>query len=210
MEEKNQSGIIPDHKTGRPIDTVRTIELANAEEAQAFFNVAKKRLLGVNSWNELIGPSGAVFQIVDKEGNEVSRPVTEGDFFRINIPGPGTVAGEGYDWVRVEEVKAVSDAAMESVGIRVRPASNPRNDDDHIAHFYSEESTSNFTVTRENNKITAGIYDRNTKPNQDANLLDKARDLVVGLGAVAGFSKFHWDKLAEGLLRPLDNPSESR
>ena len=201
MAEKNQSGIIPGHHTGRIIDTVRSIECADTEDAKTFFREVEKRLLQVNRWHERMNGSPATFTVTDEEGREVDREVRQGDHFRISIPGPGPSAGDGYDWVRVEEVRSVSGDDMESTGIRVRPSGGPRKEDETIAHFYSEESTSNFTVTREGNRITAGIYDRNTKPNTDAGLKDTARDLLIGLGAVAGFSRFQWDKLAEALLR---------
>lgn len=201
MEEKNHSGIVPEHYTGKIIDTESFIEFESPEEAKTFFKVVRERLLNVNSWHELAGAGTADFQVVDESGMEVDRLVQKGDYFKINVPGPGPASGEGYDWVRVEEIKEVSDPEVESVGIRVRPCSSPQNTDDEIAHFYSEESTSNFTVAREGHKITAGIYDRNTKPNKDAEALDKARDLVVGLVAVTGFSKFQWHQLAEGLLK---------
>lgn len=200
MGEKNYTGIIPENKTGEVINSVHTIELANNDEAKAFFNIVKQRLLDVNSWHKTAGIFTSCFRLADKDGNEVNRIVTKGDYFKINIPGPGSIAGEGYDWVHVEDVAVVSDTEVESVGIRVRPSSNPKTDSEEIAHFYSEDSTSNFTVTREGNKITAGIYDRNIKPNKDANLVDKTRDMVIGLGAIAAFSKFQWDKLTKGLL----------
>ncbi len=201
MKEKNQSGIIPGHHTGRIIDTVKSIECADTAEAREFFKEVQKRLLQVNRWHELMTGSPATFQVTDASGNEVDRMVTKGDHFKINIPGPGPAAGDGYDWVQVEEIRTVSEGDMESTGIRVRPSADPRTEDDEIAHFYSPESTSNFTVTREGNRITAGIYDRNTKPNTEGRSGDKARDLLVGLGAVAGFSRFQWDKLAAALLK---------
>lgn len=201
MEEKNHTGIVPENKTGDVINSVHSIELGNNDEARAFFNIVKQRLLDVNSWHKIAGMLTASFQLTDKDGSEVSRIVSKGDYFKINIPGPGSVAGEGYDWVQVEEVNVTSDGEMESAGIRVRPSSNPKTNSEEIAHFYSEDSTSNFIVTREGNKITAGIYDRNIKPNKDANLVDKTRDMVIGLGAIAAFSKFQWDKLTQGLLK---------
>lgn len=200
MEEINHSDIVPEHYTGKIIDTESTIEFNSPDEAKSFFKTVRERLLDVNSWHQLAGVGTAEFQVVDKEGMEVDRPVQKGDYFKINVPGPGPASGEGYDWVRVEEIKEVSGPVVESVGIRVRPCPSPQNDDQEIAHFYSEESTSNFIVAREGQKITAGIYDRNTKPNKDAESLDKARDMVVGLVAVTGFSKFQWHQLAEGLL----------
>ena len=199
-KEKNPSGMIPEHREGKEINTESTAELNSADEAKRLFSEAKQRLLNVNLWHEIAGTPSATFQLTDKEGREVNRTVEEGDHFKINIPGPGSVAGDGYDWVRVEEIKTREADDAESIGIRVRPAANPTTGENEIAHFYSEESTSNFIVTREGKKVTAGIYDRNTKPNTDANLLDKARDMVIGLSAVAGFSKFQWQKLADGLI----------
>ncbi len=200
MGEKNYTGIVPEHNTGEIINSVNSIELNNTDEAKAFFTKVKQRLLDVNSWHKIAGVFTANFQLTDKEGDDVNRTVKKGDHFRVNIPGPGSVTGDGYDWVHVEDINSISEGDVESLGIRVRPTSNPKSDSQEIAHFYSEDSTSNFTVTREGKKITAGIYDRNINPNKDANPLDKTRDLLVGLGAIAGFSKFQWDKLAKGLL----------
>jgi hypothetical protein len=202
MEEKNYSGVIPGQYTGNVIDTVESIELKDTKEAKAFFAIVKDRLLNVNNWEQLAGMASAKFQLVDSRGQEVNRPVQKGDFFKIDIPGPGPVAGDGYDWVQVEELEKVSEGNVESVGIRVRPTLSPLNNSQDVAHFYSPESTSSFTVTREGSKITAGIYDRNTKPNKAAETLaDKARDIAVGTGAVTVFSKMQWKSLAEGLLK---------
>jgi hypothetical protein len=200
MEEKNQSGIVPDQHTGKIIDTESFVDCDSTEEARAFFEVVKERLLNVNSWSKLAGAATADFQVVDQEGREVNRPVRKGDYFKIDIPGPGSESGEGYDWVRVEEIKTVSEGDMDSVGIRVRPTANPQDTGEDVAHFYSEESTSNFTVTREGKRITAGIYDRNTKPNKEGDWVDKVRHWLVGLSAVVGFSKFQWHQLTEGLV----------
>ncbi len=201
MEGKNPTGIIPENYTGRIIDTDDTIEFDTIEEAESFFEEVKLRLLNVNSWSKIAGILTADFQVVDAEGKEVNRPVRKGDYFKIDVPGPGSLDGEGYDWVRVEAVNSTSEADVESLGIRVRPCANPQDADDHISHFYSEQSTSNFVVTREGKKITAGVYDRNTKPNVDAEKpFSKIRHYLVGLSAVVWFSKYQWFKLVEGLL----------
>ena len=198
---KKNEEIIPEQHTGKVIDTTDSIELDSAEQAEIFFREVKGRLLNVNSWGNIAGVVSADFQVVDKDGREVNRPVREGDYFKIDIPGPGSPDGEGRDWVRVEEIKSVSDIGMESLGIRVRPSPNPHTSDEHIAHFYSEESTSNFIVTREGKKITAGVYDRNTKPNMEVERpVEKARHWVVGLSALVWFSKFQWHQLVKGLL----------
>ncbi len=202
MEEKNYTGLIPDHTTGVIIDSASAEDFENTEDAKAFYAVAKARLLDVNHWNGLTGKAGATFQLIDINGQEANRPVQKGDYFKIGIPGPGSSAGDGYDWVQVEALNEVSQDDVNSIGLRVRPVKNPLNDNDSVAHFYSEESTSTFIVTRENKKITASIYDRNTKPNTDTpTVIDKIRHVVAGITAMAGLSKLQWTGLAGGLVK---------
>lgn len=70
-----------------------------------------------------------------------------------------------------------------------------------IAHFYDDEATSNFIVTREVNKVKASIIDRNIKPNENTSAFtDKVRDIAVGIGAIGGFSKIQWKNLANGIV----------
>lgn len=203
MEEKNYTGLIPQQETGAIIDSAATEVLDDMEAAKALFRIVKERLLAVNNWNKIAGAASAVFQLVDENGQEVSRNVKKGDYFKIDIPGPGSSAGDGYDWVQVEEVKEFNQGDVESLGVRVRPTSNPLTKDESIAHFYSSESTSTFIVTREDRTITATIYDRNTKPNTDTEtIVDKVRDVAAGVGAIFGGSKLQWKGLAKGLVNP--------
>ena len=202
VKEKNYTGIVPGQQTGKAIDAVSSIELANDSEAAMVYNRAKARLINVNDWHLVAGGLSATFQLVDKNGKEVNRPAEKGDYFKIDIPGPGTKSGEGYDWVQIEELESTSKGEIDSFGLRVRPTENPQNENHDVAHFYSPESTSTFTITREKNKVTAAIYDRNTKPNKDAhNTIDKVRDALVGAAGIFSFSKIQWKHLAEGLLK---------
>ena len=141
-------------------------------------------------------------QLVSAAGEELNRNLQMGDYFRIDIPGPGSSAGDGYDWVCVEEIKEVAETNNESIGIRVKPAPNPLRNKTVIAHFYSDEATSNFIITRENSRISAWIIDRNIKPNdQGESVIDKIRDSAAGAGAIGIFSKLQWQGLAEGLIK---------
>lgn len=201
MEEKKHPGIVPKHKTGISINAESVIGLADEEKARAFFDLVKIRLKNVNKWHEIAGDSFARFQLVNKDGIEVQRSPQKGDYFKIDIPGPGPASGKGYDWVRVEAIESTSTPEKESFGFRVRPAQNPQKNGKDIAHFFSHESTSSFVVTREGTKITAAIYDRNTKPNKDATLIvDKIRDMIAGTAGVLIFSKLQWKKLTDSLL----------
>lgn len=201
MEEKNYTGIVPGHEDGSVINSQSIRELSDAESAKALFEKAKSRLLDVNNWQKMAGEFMAGFQLTDQSGTEIMGPVEKGYYFKIDIPGPGTKAGEGYDWAIVEEVEEFHTEDTESIGIRVRPASNPNTDNSDIAHFYSHESTSTFTVTREKTKVTAAVYDRNTKANTDSGgILDHVRNVVVGIAGMFSFSKIQWENLTNGLI----------
>jgi hypothetical protein len=202
MKEKDRTGIVPEQHTGEAIDAATTADCHDIETARKFFSVVKNRLQHVNGWHDLAGKLTARFQLADAQGNEVSRPVQKGDYLKIDIPGPGTLSGEGYDWAEVEEIEQVTTPERESFGFRVRPAQNPQKTKNDISHFYSPESTSTFTVTREHTKLAAVIYDRNTKVNKPADsVTDKIRNAVVGTAGIFSFSKIQWKALTDGLLQ---------
>ena len=156
----------------------------------------------IHNWGKIAGKLSADFQLTDNKGNEADRPAQKTDHFRIDIPGPGSKAGEGYDWARVEDIKEVNNGDVDSIAIVVRPAANPQTQNPNVAHFFSEKSTSTFVVTREANKITASIYDRNIEANEETEEpLDKLRNAMVGLTAKHGFSKLQWQALADALIK---------
>ncbi|GLU52099.1 hypothetical protein [Dyadobacter frigoris] len=202
MEEKNYSGTIPSQEDGSKINVESSIDLKNVELAKSLYETAKNRLFDVNNWQKLTGKFLANFQLTDQSGNPEDSPVRQGMYFQIDIPGPGSKAGEGYDWVKVEKIEVYNSPDIESVGIRVRPAPNPLSTNENIAHFYSGEATSTFTVTREMTKITAAVYDRNTKPNQDTDQLsDQLRNAIIGISGIISFSRIQWKTLTDALIK---------
>jgi hypothetical protein len=202
MEALNKSGIVPDQQTGKAIDAESSIELTNENEARAFFTEVKSRLQNVNQWHEYAGVLLASFQLVDKNGIEVQREARKGDYFKIDIPGPGSKSGDGFDWVQIEDENYTSTPDGEQFGFRVRPTDNPQSREQDVAHFYSKESTSTFIAQRIGNKITVSIHDRNTKPNTDADRTpDKVRDALVGTAGAISFSKIQWQNLTDGILK---------
>lgn len=62
-----------------------------------------------------------------------------------------TKTGEGFDWVKVEAIEENEDIKedREFVVMRVRPSTNPLNDNKDVAHFFTDKATSNFVVLRE-------------------------------------------------------------
>ena len=202
MEEKNYTGLIPQNTEGRSIRADASVSFPQPSEAQSFYELAKQRLLFIDNWRQIAGKLSAIFQLTDNEGKEVKRMAKKGDHFRIDIPGPGSKAGEGYDWALVEDIKEVHLENVDSIAILVRPAANPQSGNDAVAHFFSEKSTSTFVVTREGNKVTASIYDRNIEANEETKEpLDKVRNAVVGLSAKHGFSKLQWQALADAFVK---------
>ncbi|HEX6181553.1 MAG TPA: hypothetical protein VFZ47_09935, partial [Chitinophagaceae bacterium] len=157
MQEKNYTRIIPRQESGAAIDVSAHAAFQTTEDAKIFFQEARRRLLHINDWHKIAGNLSATFHLTDKDGKEIEGAAREGCYIKIDIPGPGTAAGMGYDWVLIESVESISTTGIESIGIRVRPVSNPMNGNQDVAHFYSAESTSSFTVTREDNKVTAAI-----------------------------------------------------
>jgi hypothetical protein len=201
-DEEKKKGIPAQH-TGKKLDTEHTVEAPTPEAAKELFQLAANRLLDVNCWDKLCGPLSATFRLTDARGNEISRPAQPGDHFKIDVPGPGPVSGEGYDWVRIEALddKRSSSPDYERVTVRVRPAESPLNPDTDTAHFFREDATSSFVVERKGNRVTAAVHGRNEVPNTTVDkTVDKMRNAVVGVGALAGFSEPQWNSLVKGLL----------
>ena len=194
---QESSPMIPETKSGVQTNTESYTEFSNEAEAKKYFPEIRDRLAHVNQWHDLAGAATARFQLTDAKGQEVDRPVAEGDHFRIDIPAPGPITGEGHDWVQVQKIKETENEFT----ILVRPATNPLNDNPDIAHFFSEDSSSSFSVKREGNRIIAGVYGRNEKPNIDAeSVVDKIRNTAVAAGAISGFAKIQWKSLVNSLV----------
>jgi len=202
MKLRDYANIIQEHHTGKDTEAEASTELENDADAMNFYHTAKKRLLQVNQWHQLAGLISAKFQLTDANGEEINSEAVQGNYIRIDIPGPGSKEGDGYDWVLIEELREVAFENIQSIGFRVRPADNPKKDSEHTAHFYDKSSTSNFIVTRESHVVTASIIDRNLQPNDDTeSVTDKIRHTVAGMAAISAFSKIQWQNLAEGLVK---------
>jgi hypothetical protein len=201
MKQRDHIEIVPPQFKGQEIEAEATKDLKDETDAKRLYNEAKKKLLDVNNWKKIAGAITANFQIIDEKGKVVNREVKKGDYLRIDIPGPGTKEGDGYDWVLVEELNEINKGSIQSVGFRVRPHENPFGKKNETSHFYSREATSSFIITRENLKVISWIIDRNLLPNTEpGSIADKVRDVAVGVSAIAGFSQIQWQGLADGLI----------
>ncbi len=192
---------VPEQYKGSEMNAVEELVCDTEADAIRIFNVVKQRLLDVNNWGEIAELPMSSFRLTDALGQEIPGPAKEGDYFKIDIPGPGTEAGKGFDWVVVESIKAEKNAEGEYLSMRVRPVANPSGESSDVAHFLEDAATSTFQVKRMGTTITAEEHGRNEVPNTDTDkTLDNARNSLVGWGAKLGLSYPQWKGLVMGLL----------
>lgn len=197
------SEILPVQHTGRSSRTVSSLTLPGDAEAQDSFTGVRDRLLRVNDWHLYSGRATAQFQLTAADGSPVFRRAREDDYFQIDIPGPGSIAGRGRDWVRIRQIGDKHDAGHALSFFTVDVARAPGQDDGTAAHFFASAATSTFVVFRDHRRIIAAVYGRNEHANTDSSRWqDRLRNLAVALGAWLGLSHVQWKSLTKGLLEP--------
>lgn len=185
-------------QTGAQVDKY----LKSVEEAKSVFRKAKKRLFNINKWHEYAGAGSAKFILTDNLGDEIHRNPEIGDFIKIDLPGPGPVEGDGFDWVEIEAIEEKKEDIDEYAALRVRPAPNPKKrNDDKIAHFHAGTATSTFIVQRRGLVVSAAEKGRNELQNKEnLGLFDKIRNILVSFTASKGAANPQWKALMEGFL----------
>ena len=194
---------IPHNKKGKATDLEESIILPGKEEAIGAFNRACNRLRNVNIWHKLSGFASADFLLKDEKGIATHRLAEAGDYFQIDIPGPGPTSGDGYDWVKVEDIENRSDPASEeeSMGMRLRPCKNPNKSGTNISHFFTHEATSTFIIHRKDNVVSVSYHGRNEVLNNDTDkITDIIRNSIIGVGAILGLSELQWSSLIKSFL----------
>jgi hypothetical protein len=201
---------IPAQHEGTQMDVIHFVDCDSRQQAHELFTLAKSRLKDVSNWQQFCGPGSSKFTITDTQGNDVYKIAEKGDHFYINLPSPGSIAGDGLDWVRIELIDDAEDAHAESefIAITVRPVANPRHPEKATAHFFKHTATSTFIVERYLNHVSAAVHGRNESPNNtDTNLYDTIRNTIVALTARHGLSGPQWKALVKGLLNDEGGPS---
>jgi hypothetical protein len=197
---KNQ---IPEQHTGGQLDTQAKAEFPSSESAKEFYKIAKWRLLNPSKWAEICEIPLSTFTLTDHEGNPVNREAWQGDYLKIDIPGPGTHSGEGFDWVRIEKIDEEFSFDSEISTLQVRPAANPTSKDTSTAHFFTAMATSTFQVKRIRNIVYAEEHGRNEVPNTDTSYTgDNIRNTLIGWTAKIGLSYPQWKSLVKGIADP--------
>lgn len=197
------SNSIPPQREGVQADIIEMEIASDPQEAKLLFLKARERLFDIAHWEAISEGLSASFLLTDASGIRKEDFPEPGDHIRINIPGPGSEAGKGYDWVRVELVEDKRSGATDEEWsvMKVRPSEDPTNREG-VAHFLENQATSSFVIRRKDNTVSAEVHGRNEKPNTGAKkLTDKIRNALVGTAAAAGVGKIQWQKLAKGLLK---------
>jgi len=202
-EEREGNEPVPGQQKGAETNAEESVTASSQEEAKLIFMKAKERLLDIDHWHRWSGFGSATFHVCDSNGKRVDRSAHEGDLVCIDIPGPGTDAGDGKDWVKVEAIDSKSDQSRDTeiFSLRVRPTANPKSSTGETAHFYSSDATSTYIVRREGRTVYVEEHGRNETPNTEVDkVMDKARNVAVALGGMAGMSKMQWKALVKGIL----------
>ena len=202
MKISKNAPVIPENFEGKSVDLDETVMEKNPEDAENTFNRACARLLNPPIWHQLAGSLSAEFELQSPASENPGRLAKLDDYIRINIPGPGNSAGDGYDWVKVEAIEenTLPDADT-SFAIRLKSSANPAHLEKGTAHFFKGDATSTFIVKKSGNKVMASYHGRNELPNTDGDFTDKIRNTVVASGAALGLSELHWKALLKGLLK---------
>ena len=134
-------------------------------------------------------PTGTLY-LTDDCGTMINQLAIAGDYLKIDIPGPGSLTGGGYDWMKIESIEEDHPTAEhEGITMKVRPAQNPTGNNEDTAHFFKSEATSIFIVRRERNRVIAEVHGRNEVANlHQQTPLDTIRNYFLALSAMVGLS----------------------
>ena len=191
---------VPSQKNGKFHDTTSELQCNTIIEAQKKFDLLQNRLLDVNLWSDFFNQT-TTFTLTDSDGQLVHRKTQKGDYIKINIPGPKNFLGDGFDWVNVIEIDAKNYDNDQRLLMKCVPCANPETQSNETAHFYTDQASSSFLVTRNNLKLTAEIHGRNEVWNiNSGTVINRIRNGLIAGAAVIGIAKIQWKLLANKLI----------
>ncbi len=171
------------------------------------FEELQLRLKSVNEWDSFSAKIKAKFFIIDPKTNQTTSELKVGNLVKIDIPGPGSPSGSGYDWTEIIDVQnGIENQNCPFFAFTLRPCPAPDSDDETVAHFYNKESTNTFIVRRMGTCVYAEVHGRNQIENtSDAPLLDIVRNKAVAIGSKFGIGSLNWMGFASALLEPFED-----
>ena len=201
MSKGEYEKLVPAQLRGKGTELFTEKQMTDEESAVQLFHKAVDRMLHPQYWKD-IASTGAIFIPCDHSGIALNRELKERDLIRINIPGPGPAAGDGYDWVKVAKLSLGNKAKGTDMEAALQLLTVPSpGDDGKASHFFKTGATSSFIITLRDNTVHAAYFGRNEElNNRTGKLLDDIRNTLVGAGALAGLSELQWQSLLDGFL----------
>jgi hypothetical protein len=199
-----ENELVPDQQGGGSADLREVRTLPTNSAAEQVFRLAVTRMLHPACWSEIAGELGVDFQQTDSSANTIDTAVKSGDFIRIDLPGPGSKLGRGYDWAMV---LATKDEYQGSPGQRyaaleVMASPRPGSQSDDAAHFFEKGASSSFELFWKGQTVEARYSGRNEIANNSTeSVVDNVRNTVVASTARMGLSELQWKLLLAAFLK---------
>lgn len=187
---------------GHSLTCEEKINFANHSEAFAHYIIMRERLLDINNWQALTGAFSAKFEIINMDGSKVNRILREGDYIRIDIPGPGLPSTGGYDWVRAYEIEEELAYKKAQMIVRLQPSENPtQKGKNETAHFLKDMATSSLIIHLNDNAISIKYAGRKEIINlENECTLDNVRNFLVGMAIKTGINYPQWKSLIRAII----------
>jgi hypothetical protein len=171
-------------------------------KAREVFSALKTKLLNINEWNKHALMS--TYALFDENGREINE-INVGDFIRISLKASGK-----YDWIRVIEVYDQPDEFV----ITVKPTYDPtdgENDKTTVSHFFTDEATNNFCLSRKAGTVAFYVIGLDEKSNTDetSGALETIRNVAVNAATYLGMQKSEWEKFCHHFLEDAAEENEN-
>lgn len=184
-------------ETGESSTATASRAFSDVSDAEKLFDDLRQKLFRVRNWNAESAMMG--FELFDENGNICDREsAVVGDFIRLSMVGGGK-----YDWVKIIEIM---DEANEAV-VTVKPSYNPiENEPDRnkTSHFFTDDSTNNFCLERNDGSVNFYVIGLSEKTNTDEteNFIETIRNVAVAnIGSYFGIQKAEWKTFCENFLK---------
>jgi len=183
------------------MDIKESRQYSTQEEVVAAFHKARIRLGSIKQWQDFAGTTSASFELFDSLGRQITRFPRIDDYIRINIPGPGSLIGNGYDWVKVTQFEDRPEDCYTLITLQpCVPPANARKREE-VAHFFKPSASTNIEIKVQDLSLAVNYFGRNEETNNTSDLLvENIRNSLIGFGAKLGFSYPQWKKLVKGFL----------
>ncbi|MFZ1586334.1 MAG: hypothetical protein WAT40_16340, partial [Saprospiraceae bacterium] len=129
--------LIPKQEKGSHVDILENKTFGLDSEAILFYKNMKVRLLDINNWHKVCKSTLSKFYLVDSYNQLIESDPIIGLYIKIDIPGPATKMGAGFDWVIIRNVSYIEEINYQAIYIVVQPAPNPINNGQETSHFYT-------------------------------------------------------------------------